>query len=226
MSKDLPPQDVFAVPSDTSRQFEITHSTWKRCYDLQPIRGSGAPLHASVASNWHRSKPTLTLHAGPSVAGPVVAVCHMPSMTGNMSLGLGDPGAAAAAALAGVQWVDMHHTGIRSADYAIGLPLPGPAGQQGQFVQLQWKRTHHEAVDGQSVSALSVRNFKLVDAQTGALLAVFNGQWGPSRCGTLQINVQFGREFDVMVQMSCLAIIEKMRRRSQRSAAAGVAASG
>lgn len=84
-----------------------------------------------------------------------------------------------------------------------------------------WKRTHSVAVDGGSPAALSNRNFKLLDCGNKELLAVFNSEWSLKKCGVLQINVDYGRDFDIMVLITCLSLYERARRRSHKTNGGG-----
>lgn len=67
-------------------------------------------------------------------------------------------------------------------------------------------------------------NYKLVDAQTDQLLAVFTSSWSMRKCGMLQINVQYGKDFETMAFITCLSLYERARR--QNGASAGASAGG
>ncbi|KAJ6443179.1 Postreplication repair E3 ubiquitin-protein ligase rad18 [Purpureocillium lavendulum] len=117
-----------------------------------------------------------------------------------------------------------------------------------------WKRTRRVGADGASVSSLSGRNLKLVavgddshsnsnknknrsnnkddddddndDNGDDEVLAVFTSERGFKSCGVLQINASLGRDFDVMVVTTFVALYEKARRRRSAAAAGGGAGGG
>ena len=91
-----------------------------------------------------------------------------------------------------------------------------------------WKRTHAVAVDGMNIAPLSTRNWKLVEHlaadsapdaggrpdsageahedKTAPVLAVFTTSTKRGRCGVLQINVNYGGQFDTILLMALLTL--------------------
>ncbi|UNI15558.1 hypothetical protein JDV02_002083 [Purpureocillium takamizusanense] len=91
-----------------------------------------------------------------------------------------------------------------------------------------WKRTHAVAVDGMQIAPLSTRNWKLVEKldaddalggadrrdsageahedKTNPVLAVFTTSTKRGRCGVLQINVNYGGQFDTILLLALLTL--------------------
>lgn len=82
-----------------------------------------------------------------------------------------------------------------------------------------WKRTNHTPIGDDMPSTLSTKNFKLIDEHTEELVAVYvnNGVKSWEKCGKFQINVDYGAQFDVMVLITGLSLLEKERRRERRN---------
>jgi len=85
-------------------------------------------------------------------------------------------------------------------------------GERKGFV---WKRTHSVGIGDSMPKRFSNRNHKLEDESTGEIVAVYsdNGVGSSKKCGKLQINVDYGKDFDTMVLITGLSILEKERRR-------------
>lgn len=179
------------------RHYDVADSTGAHYYVDQSLFTSG--------------KPDLTFHEGTTDKGPIVSVVHMPKMSFDCKVGLGDP-----AQPDSVRWEDLTRETVRASEHRWSMQLP-----DGSRKNLVWKRTHNVGADGESVSSFTNRNYKLLDAETEELLAVFTSDRGVTTCGTLQINVQYGRDFDIMVLTTCLSLYEKARKRAARSAGGG-----
>jgi hypothetical protein len=185
-----------------------------RQYNISPAvtdnEESALFYHARTAT-FTINKPNVILHAGaaPNEYGkindsdPVVAVCYMPTLTHSFKIGLGDSEAAV------VQWEDMkaptpfrngYHWEIHDAESGSGRK------------RLVWKRTKSVKVDGEGGQGKGRQGWKLMDAeatQDDKVLAVFTGgtirdKW--TDVGTLQLDVGCGRDFEVIVVMTFLAV--------------------
>ncbi|KAM0439607.1 hypothetical protein ACHAPT_000699 [Fusarium lateritium] len=205
-------------PAESSRRFQIDRGAFSKHYDVKPI-SEGSSFYVDVSS-FTPGKPDLTLHRGASKDGPIVASCHLPKFSGDLKIGL--------AGLAGpdsMAWEDITRESVlKASEYRWQTAIPDIATSGNRV--LFWKRTHSVGVSGMSPSSLSVRNFKLVDEQTGDILAVFTSDRTLSGCGVLEIRANHGEQFDVSVLISCIGLYEKARRRSQRSSAGGAGGGG
>lgn len=119
-------------------------------------------------------------------------------------------------------WEDMKHANKLRTNFAWSMELPlrrdsdVSADTMGETqykrrTSFMWKRTRSVAVDDGTIHALSTRNWKLLDEDEN-LLAVFTSNISRGQAGVLQVNVDFGKEFDVMVLMTLLAVYERARR--------------
>lgn len=154
-----------------------------------------------------RTKPSLTLHAGPTATSPVAAVSHLLKLGGHFKIGLGDPENVDA-----VAWDDMTRQNIIASEYHWETALPGGVKGERRRV-LTWKRTRTVGVEGMEVKALAGRNYKLLD-EKGEVLAVFTSKRTMRNCGVLEIRVDLGVEFDRLVVITCMSLYEKARRDS------------
>ncbi|KAM5359201.1 hypothetical protein ACJZ2D_014663 [Fusarium nematophilum] len=179
-------------------QFQIDRKgAFSSDYEIKSPSG-GVSFYVDVSS-WTPGKPDLTLHQGGSKHGKVVAACHFPSFSGDLKLGFAGP-----AGSDSMEWEDVTKESVfKSSEYRWEAAIPDLS--PGRKVLL-WKRTHSVAVTGSSPSALSDRNWKLVDEETGGILAVFTNKHSMSKCGTLEIRENYGGQFDQMVLIGCLAL--------------------
>lgn len=161
---------------------------------------------ASMGSSRH-GKPDMTLLAGPDdKSSHAVACAYRPGFSRTFRIGLGD----AIHAKDHVTWGEMKYESFFSKTLLWTFNLPS-----GKSLRLKWSPTSHHAVDGKKPSRIGGTNWKLVDANGpgDTILSVFTGRSGPSRtCGTLQINVNWGRDFDYLVLMTVVAMYDKVKR--------------
>ncbi|OJJ50774.1 hypothetical protein ASPZODRAFT_11628 [Penicilliopsis zonata CBS 506.65] len=195
-----------------SRLFHVNKSSFQRHYEIASANNQTL-LYGDV-SVYTPHKPDLTLHAGTNTHAPIVAVSRFGKLTSTLKIGLGDPNN-----VQGVEWEDLKRQNLRATEYGWQMTLRYSDGSRERRA-FTWKRTHHAAVDGMTASSLSPRNYKLVDPLTGQLLAVFTSDRSLHKCGDLQINVNYGPDFDTMVFITYLSIHEKVRRRNESAAAA------
>ncbi|PNY24609.1 Uncharacterized protein TCAP_05464 [Tolypocladium capitatum] len=196
--------------------FKIERPLFKHRYDAHPDDG-GASLYVRMrlATN---NLPDLALHGGPDATCPVVAVCHMPNFSKTLKIGLGDPSAADGA----VRWEDLIKANVSGTRHCWAMDLPAHnSGGKVARRRLVWKRTRNVAVEGMKTSGLSPRNWKLLEDTDGEgegegegeVLAVFTSDVSPGKAGALQVNVDFGGDWETMVLITCLALYERSRRR-------------
>lgn len=213
---DISETEVDVAPPHSSRIFQVNKKAFRHFYTINSA--SDKPLFYVDLSAFTPNKPELTLHAGTTPNTPVTGVCHMLKFSGDFKIGLGDPARPDA-----VLWEDLtKEKTVSAAKYRWETSVTGAtSGGGGGPRALLWKRTRKVGVDDVSVSSLSRRNHKLVDERTGELLAVFTSDRSLSKCGKLQINVDYGVNFDRMVFITCLSLYEKARRRSHRGNGGG-----
>jgi hypothetical protein len=199
-----------------ARQFKINRTSFTRHYEVDDANGHR--LYHVDQSLFTKNKPDLTFHEGSDAKGPIVAVSHMPKLSFNCKVGVGDPSSPDS-----VEWEDLTRESVKASEFrwAISLPESTSRGTPSGRRSFVWKRTHKVGVDGGSVSSVTMRNYKLLDAETEELAAVFTSDRGFSTCGVLQINVDHGRAFDLMVMVTCLSLYEKARKRAARAGSHG-----
>lgn len=194
------------------RQFKVNRGSFSRHYTV--LAPDGQLLYHVDQSAFSKSKANLTLHAGPSTSAPIIVVAHLPRLSHDAKIGLGDPSSSSP----DIIWEELNRTSRDASAHEWSMTLPD--GTRKAFV---WKRTHKVSADGMASSALTMRDLKLVEVIGGEerVVGVFTAKRGWSSCGVLQINADYGREFDVMVTATVLAIYEKGRRRRAAIAAGG-----
>ncbi|KAK2744098.1 hypothetical protein FQN55_006966 [Onygenales sp. PD_40] len=204
------------------------------------------PLYYVHNSYFTPGKSDMIMHAGPSTSAPIVAQCKFVLFSTGTKIGLGNP---AQNNGNDIIWEDLtreskDHSRYRyelDLDMEVGLDLPdtdtdtagdyeegnGPSqtrikNHTGRRRAFQWKRTHSVGVDDSKPSKLSLSNYKLVDEETGEIVAVFanNGFKSFMKKGKLEIfNCALegrGKGFEIMVVMGGLALMERERRRSMQ----------
>lgn len=199
------------------RQYTIDKPLFKKCYGISPQDNPNHHQYVRIKHSTGRS-PDLTLHDGPDNQAPITAVAHILKTHVGFKIGLGDPGDANA-----MIWEDVKHANKLRTNFAWSMELPlrrgsgiftdsmAEAQSHKRRTAFMWKRTRSVAVDGGTIHALSTRSWKLLDEDEN-LLAVFTSNISRGQAGVLQVNVDFGKEFDVMVLMTLLAVYERGRR--------------
>lgn len=192
------------------RQFTIDKPSHGTEYNIKSP--SNDPLfHVNIASTVPDS-PDLVLHAGPGINTPVVAIAYLGiGRSIAHKIGLGNPNIPGE-----MFWEDMARESLGMAKHSwLMAKKPGSSDKQ----KVAWKKTHSVSVDGIKMAKMNNRNWKLVDEETEEVLAVFTRVRSTSECGILQINVDYGKDFDLMVMMTILALFEKTRRQAKASVA-------
>ncbi|KAL4890293.1 hypothetical protein BDV59DRAFT_96004 [Aspergillus ambiguus] len=203
-------EDIPSKP--TCRQYFVHKSCFQRHYTVTSVDDQPL-LYGEISSFTH--KPDLILHAGSDKHGPVIAMCKFPKFSSVLKVGLGGPDNVCA-----TKWEDMTKENVGGSEYRWSTTLRGFPDSSERRKQLVWKRTQHVTADGVKASRLSSRNYKLLD-EAGHILAVFTSNRTYKKCGKLQLNVNYGEDFDTMVFITCLGLYEKARRRKNKSAGGG-----
>ncbi|KAA8645591.1 hypothetical protein EYZ11_001782 [Aspergillus tanneri] len=196
-----------------SRLYHIYRTVLHHHYD---VTSDKSPVFHLENSLFRPKKPDLTVHAGSDKNGPIVAVCKFLHFSRHLKLGLGDP-----QNINEVSWEDLVCQNYKLTQYRWQMTVRTANGPTRQ--SFLWKTTHSVGVDGAKPAMLSTRNYKLLDEQTGRIVAVFtsNSLKSFTKCGKLQIDVDYGQEFEVMVILTVLALYEKQRRRNNRNNSGG-----
>lgn len=193
------------LPTSTSRLFHVYNR--RRKNDFAIFTADRTPLAYVRSSVFTIGKPDLTYHAGETDQAPIAAVSKFINFSRHCKVGFGDPNDP------NIIWEDLKRHKLTS-HYRIEIALNGGARKS-----FMWKRTHNTPIGDDAPSKLSTKNFKLIDEQTEELLAVYvnNGVKSWEKCGKFQINVDYGAQFDVMVLITGLSLLEKERRRERRN---------
>ena len=188
------------------KTYSVYSTKWH--FNLRIHDQHGAPLYFVENSTWTPHKPDVTLHSGTENTGPVLGVAKF-AVSSDITVGLGD--------LNVNNGLDMiweavaKKSIIKHSEYEWSMDLPGSCERR-TFI---WKRTHHFGLEDESSSATAaLTNFKLLDALTGEIVANFarNGTSWRKRVGKFVIRADYGEEWELMVLLTALAIIEKVRR--------------
>jgi hypothetical protein len=114
-----------------------------------------------------------------------------------LKLGLGNPNDPSA-----VIWEDVRrdHSSYR---IEMNISCDGRVGKRRAFL---WKRTHSLGVEKSKPWVIGPANFKLVEEQTGELIAVFarSGFKSVKKMGKIEILKTYGKGFDTMILLTGL----------------------
>ncbi|KAK2594511.1 hypothetical protein QQS21_007792 [Conoideocrella luteorostrata] len=147
------------------RQFKINRTSFTRHYEV--LRPDGTQLYYVDQSAFTKDKPNLTFHEGNDAKGPIVAVSHMPRFSFDCKVGLGDPSLSSSAGNVNIQWEDLTRKSVNASEFHWAMTCPpaagAPSAMRRNFV---WKRTHKVGAEGAAPSAVTFRNFKLLDGET------------------------------------------------------------
>ncbi|KAM0519143.1 hypothetical protein ACHAPE_004143 [Trichoderma viride] len=192
-----------------SRLFQIMRPAFKLSYQIIPD-GEEEPLYKVKNQPLPGNRPDLALHSGPDLATPILVSCYMPKFSRHCKIGFGDPTSGEP-----IVWEDFFKPKKSSCERNISVSFSSgdivSETGKGEREQLTWKRTNHVSVPGKKFHAATKRNRKLID-ERGEVVAIFTHDIKVGVEGWLQINVDRGRDFDVLVMITVLAICEKIRR--------------
>lgn len=163
------------------------------------------------------------MHDGPDENAAVIAVSHLPHFSKNFKIGLGDSKGPPDA----MRWEDMlfSNSGVKHRWTFDVAPKNDDASEVSEIAKpvtkrLCWTRTKHVTVDGMHKPTFSAQNYKLVEehgdeGEPGEvaeerdeknIVAIFTSTSARGEIGKIQLNVDYGRDFDIMVWMTCLTI--------------------
>lgn len=200
------------------RTWKLSKPAFSRHYDIRPDSDSSPVAFVVDISVFTPGKPNLTLHRGASLTSnpPIVACVHTPKASRSFTLGLGDPSSP------NIQWDDVTRQGATRFEFSFPTVLPGESDKP---LQLTWKKTKRESVQGMKASGFSSQDFKLVDG-ADRVLAVFTHERGIGKCGTLEIRGSWGEAFDLKVLMTVVTLYDLIRRRQNAAAGGGGGGAG
>lgn len=186
----------------------------------------GNAVYFADASAFTPGKADVTLHSGGDNKGPVLAVAKWSSMySAKAVVGLGDPGAAGDNM--DVAWEEMHAaSGWKQNEHRWSIPVAVSGAGSGRKA-FTWKRTHRVGCEKNRASS---RNFKLVEEESGEVVAVYATasvkSWNTLGTLTFSGERELGERVERMALMTVLALIEKSRRRNRAIRANGGAVAG
>ncbi|KAJ5833860.1 hypothetical protein N7474_002171 [Penicillium riverlandense] len=183
-----------------SSQFHVTEEPWGHHYKVVASDGEGGKRHYFVENSQYASKQTdLTIHDGTEIDGPIVGLSKFRRFTSNCDIRLDEAG----------EWLSLAKKGVVTPNYTFQIPL------HGQMTHLTWKKTR-------SMGSFygPYGNLKLVDEQSH-VLAVFSSDGDSLVTGRLDMYGDYGESFDRMALLTALAVRERSRRQTTRSARVG-----
>lgn len=230
---------IFAIHKPTFKnQYTITGPSRDAIPQGQDTMGAGEDeqqeqhLFVRLRPAINKS-PFIVVHDGPDATSRIAAVSHLPPFTKHFQIGLGDPAAATGVSkkqVTDMRWEElrMAHSSGKKHTWAVDVGGEG-GGEDGgprRRLALTWTRTRSTTVDGMTRPPLSTRNWKLTeepsstenssamlagDGAVPAVVAVFTSSTQRGLCGHLQVKVDYGREFDLMVFVTCLSLYSSGR---------------
>lgn len=213
-------EEVYGAPSGSSRILGVYHT--RSHNSLRVKTADKAPLYYVDNSSFKIGTPDVTLHVGEEKTGPIKAACKFVNFSSGSKMCLGNPNETNAI------WEDLTKESHDHSKYRweMSVDSHGYGGARKGFL---WKRTRTVGVEDSKPGAVSSRNFKLVDEVTGEILAVFanNGPKSFSKLGKFEVFPHnYGDNWETMMLLSGLSIIEKERRRERQRSSGGGGSGG
>lgn len=202
-------EEVYGAPSGSSRILGVYHT--KSHNSLRVKTADKAPLYYVDNSSFKIGKPDVTMHIGNEKTGPIAAACKFVTLSSGSKMCLGNPDDPNAI------WEDLTKESLDHSIYRWEISTGGH-GYGGGRKSFLWKRTRTLGVEDSKPGIISTRNFKLIDEGTGEILAVFanNGPKSFSKLGKFEIYPHdYGDNWETMMLLSGLSIIERERRRAR-----------
>ncbi|KAL3447821.1 hypothetical protein BJX65DRAFT_86114 [Aspergillus insuetus] len=197
-----------ALLEDFSRTYTIFQSL-KPNYTI--IDDEGLPVYHVKTKGLRPTAPHFTMYPGKDASGPIVAFVKFMATTTSRTakIARGDPDYAQNAIWETLKRLDRW-SGVRYKWEMAVLDYDG-AAQRKTFV---WKRTRSFNADGLPPESKSLfrRNYKLVNEETGELLAIFSADLGLGnlkRLGKIRfVDDRYGSVFRMMVFLSALVVTD------------------
>jgi hypothetical protein len=206
-------QTTIAPSISSCRLYHVYHSLFRHHYTVH--NADKEQLYHVHNSTWTPNKPDLSVHAGTTTQGPVVAACKFLHFSRHCKVAIGNPDTPNS-----VDWEDLTALSHLHTRYRFQMSLRSEHGvERRSFI---WKNTSSVGAGGAKPSKLSWRNYKLVDEPTDRLIAVYTASvWSQKKSGKLEIYADYGQEFDLMVIITALGLSEKQRRADNRKSSGG-----
>lgn len=183
-------------------QYTISRGLFHKAWN---ITNNGQTIYHVDNSHWTPGKPDLTFHAGANTTGPIAGVSKYRHFSSDTEIGLGDPAQAHA-----IEWLCLNRDSRMSVRYSFRMNI----GSDHQSRTFTWKRTR-------SLGSGRFGSLKLVDESDRVLAVLSSGGSFTSTSGQMDIYVQYGERFQLMVLVSGLALREKLARARKAAAASG-----
>jgi hypothetical protein len=204
----LPFQNITAP--DAIRTLSFHHPTCGR-KDLIIKDEGGKTIYYADVSRWTNA-PDIVLHIGETKHHPIAAIARF-RVSRHLQLGLGDP-----ADELMMVWEEMKNMKrLAHSRYRLEVTSNEPCGS-GQRRAIIFQRTH--AKEDGVTNRLSVMNYKLVDEETGEVLAVYlaTGWKDWKKRATLHIKSRFlAGNAEVLAVLGMCGLVEKKWRRDARN---------
>jgi hypothetical protein len=195
------------------KRYRLNRNSFGDHYDVETM--AGETVYCAEQWKFRSHTPDLTLHRGANKNGPTIAVSHMPYMSNSFKIGFGEPSQPSL-----MQWEEMEKNGFSNKGHKWAIDVSS-GEDQARRLNLNWKTTKSVGVDGMKVPWSSSRNYKLIAEETQEILAIFTSDRSYKKCGVLQINVDHGEPFEIMVIMTCITVYEQARRDSSEMRGGG-----
>jgi hypothetical protein len=202
-------------PTLSAKQLGVYYANWHS--DLVVHDVDETPIYYVDTSFWTPGKPDVTICKGGENTGTPVGVVNYIAFSSDMKVGVGYPTVNHGIDMV---WEDVAKTSkIKHNTYQWSMVVDDPAGGlSGERRTFVWRRTHHYGLENEAKSAKwATVNFKLEDVQTGDIVANFanNGMKQWNKLGKFVIQQRYGPEWEFMVLLTGLGIIQKARRRER-----------
>jgi hypothetical protein len=203
-----------------TKVFEVFHT--RSHLNLRIFSLDMEPLYYVTNSAFTPGTPDITMSAGSEKGGKIIGVCHWSHMYSKVvKVGLGDPNVMGGK---DVIWEELVCTvgNVIQTEFKFSMIMPNSL-ERNTFV---WNRSSKKELDDEDAEKWSYQNFRLIDESTGEVVAVFadNGFKSWKKKGKFKMwSGVYGEDWEKMVMLSCLSLIEKSRRRrrAQRSSNSG-----
>ncbi|KAF5133528.1 hypothetical protein E5D57_004152 [Metarhizium anisopliae] len=183
----------------SQRRFKLRKKLLSGTYTFVPeTTGGGTDYSMDIKPRTNSKMPFMFLFEGKSVVGSVRR--PMNSATFEVSLGNTEN------KVQGEEWRVMQRTGRKEGTWTV------PSSCTSGMKEVAWKGTVDVAVDGIS-AGLNRPGYKLVDVcndESDEALAVFTPMKGLSKGGVLQLNVNWGEEFERMVILTFMCLYDRI----------------
>ena len=205
---------MMTYTSGAAKALDVFHT--KSHINMRIHDESGNCIYYVDNSAFTPGKPDVTLSMGSEKGGQVLGVCRWSNMySKHLMVGIGDP------ASNNTTWEEMKAETTIHPEFKWSVTLP--SGGRHTFA---WQRIHGDDVKAESSDANSAsnKNYKLFDCSDPqkAAIAVFasNRYKSWKKLGKFIIKVDghergWGENWELMVLLSALGLVEKSRRRGR-----------